>query len=129
MFEISTLRGRLLWDPSPVITPPQTAGSSGKASSSIPQRNLVGDKVRSLRLHKRGEVINQLDLAGEIEEAIMELAPENAPVRNSKRKGFTRSDLTKIEQKSRYVRDYELVAIAKVFDVPVSELLSNEASA
>lgn len=103
--------------------------SSAQASSSTTQRNLIGDKVRSLRLRQRGAVVNQLDLAGEIEAAIMELAPENAPVRKLKRKGFTRSDLTKIEKKSRYVRDYELLAIAKVLDVPVSELLSSEVSA
>lgn len=69
-------------------------------------RNLIGPKVREVRLRVKPEV-SQEDLAGRLAAQGIQL---------------DRSALSRIENQDRYLMDYEIAAIAKCLRVRVSEL-------
>jgi hypothetical protein len=78
-----------------------------KKSSSIEGRNLIGARLREIRLSRRPEVSLE-DLSGRLAA-----------------RGVTldRSAIGRIENLNRYVLDYELKALAGALRVPVSDLL------
>lgn len=69
-------------------------------------RNLIGSKVREVRLRMKPEV-SQEDLAGRLAAQGIQL---------------DRSAISRIENQERYVMDYEIAAIAKSLRVTVAEL-------
>ena len=77
-----------------------------KTTHAKPGKNLIGKAIRRLRLSQRVPV-SQEDLAGR-------LAAQGITI--------DRSAIARIEQERRYVLDYEAVAIAKAFRVPISKL-------
>jgi transcriptional regulator with XRE-family HTH domain len=79
-----------------------------KKTSPIPGRNLIGVRLREIRLAQKPEVTLE-DLAGRM------------AVRGVK---LDRSALGRIERQKRYVLDYELVALAKCLRIDTHDLLS-----
>jgi len=77
-----------------------------KQTRQIPARNLIGPRVRQIRLRMKPEV-SQEDLAGR-------LAVQGVRL--------DRSAVSRIENQERYLMDYEIVAIAKCLKVGVAEL-------
>ena len=70
------------------------------------QRNLIGRRVRQARL-KSNPPVSQDDLAGRLAgQGIM----------------LDRSAISRIENQSRYVMDYEAAAIARALKVPIAWL-------
>ena len=71
------------------------------------QRNIIGQRVKQARL-KRSPAVSQDDLAGK-------LAAQGILI--------DRTAVSRIESQSRYVMDYEAVAIARALKVSVAWLL------
>lgn len=78
-----------------------------KKTADLPKRNLVGGKLRSIRLAQHPEVTLE-DLAGRMAARGVRL---------------DRSALGRIENGNRYVLDYELVALAHALRVAPADLL------
>jgi len=79
-----------------------------KKTSAIEGRNLIGQRLREIRLKQKPEITLE-DLAGR-------LAARGV--------ALDRSAIGRIENRKRYVLDYELRAIAAALRVPVSMLLN-----
>jgi transcriptional regulator with XRE-family HTH domain len=77
-----------------------------KKTRQQPARNLIGPKVRRIRLGLSPPV-SQEDLAGRLAAAGI---------------AIDRSALSRIENQERYLMDYEIAAIAKALKVSVREL-------
>jgi len=77
-----------------------------KKTSKSKQRNVIGGRVRQSRL-KHNPKVSQEDLAGR-------LAAQGILL--------DRTAISRIENHSRYVMDYEASAIAKALKVPISWL-------
>jgi hypothetical protein len=77
-----------------------------KQTRKHPARNLIGPKVREVRLRMKPEV-SQEDLAGRLAARGIRL---------------DRSAVSRIENQERYLMDYEIAAIAKCLKVAVAEL-------
>lgn len=78
-----------------------------KRTAGIEGRNLIGRRLREVRLKQQPEVTLE-DLAGR-------LAARGV--------ALDRSAIGRIENMKRYVLDYELKALAGALRVPISELL------
>lgn len=102
-------------------------------------RNMIAEKLKALREGRdlttgelTGQLLTQKRVAELVAEAIDEILPTDAPIkqrhrrkehdRNGDAEIFRREDVSKIEAGTRHVRDYELVALAKVFEVSVDQL-------
>ena len=79
-----------------------------KKTSPTPGRNLIGQRLREIRLAQKPEVTLE-DLAGRMAARGVYL---------------DRSALGRIERQNRYVLDYELVALAKCLRIGTHDLLS-----
>ncbi len=77
-----------------------------KKTAQLPQKNLIGDRVRRARLACKPPV-TQEDLAGRL--AAREITIDQTAI-------------SRIENQTRYLMDYEVVAIAKALKVSVSYL-------
>jgi transcriptional regulator with XRE-family HTH domain len=77
-----------------------------KKTGQLPQRNLIGERVRKTRLACNPPV-TQEDLAGRL--AAREITIDQTAV-------------SRIENQTRYLMDYEIVAIAKALKVSVAYL-------
>jgi hypothetical protein len=77
-----------------------------KKTAQTPQRNLIGSRIRKARLACKPPV-TQDDLAGR-------LAARGITV--------DQTAVSRIENQTRYLMDYEIVAIAKALKVPVAHL-------
>jgi transcriptional regulator with XRE-family HTH domain len=77
-----------------------------KKTGQLAQRNLIGERVRKARLALKPPV-TQDDLAGRLAA-----------------RGVTldQTAVSRIENRTRYVMDYEIAAIAKALKVPVASL-------
>jgi HTH-type transcriptional regulator, cell division transcriptional repressor len=77
-----------------------------KKTSQSPQRNVVGKRIRAARLRCKPPV-SQDDLAGKLAG-----------------RGITldQTAISRIENQTRYLTDYELIAIAKALKVSVASL-------
>ena len=80
-----------------------------KKTSPIPGRNLIGQRLRAIRLAQKPEVTLE-DLAGRMAARGVNL---------------DRSALGRIERQNRYVLDYELVALAKCLRSKIEDFLSS----
>ena len=78
-----------------------------KKTRQAPQRNVVGPRVRAARL-KCNPPVSQDDLAGRLAS-----------------KGITldQTAISRIEKQTRYLMDYELIAIAKALNASVASLV------
>jgi hypothetical protein len=76
------------------------------------ERNVIGQRVRQARL-KRIPPVSQDDLAGK-------LAAQGILL--------DRSAISRIENQSRYLMDYEIVALAKALKVSVAHLFGESAA-
>ena len=77
-----------------------------KKTTAVAKRNIIGERVRQARL-KRKPLISQDDLAGKLAgQGIL----------------LDRTAVSRIENHSRYVMDYEAAAIARVLKVTVAWL-------
>ena len=81
-----------------------------KKTHQLHDRNVVGARVREIRL-KSTPAVSQEDLSGRLAR-IGVLIDQTA--------------ISRIESQSRYVMDYEAVAIAKALKVPVSRLFGEK---
>ena len=77
-----------------------------KKTRQAPERNLVGKRIRDVRLRCRPPV-SQDDLAGRL--AARGIAMDQSAV-------------SRMENQSRYLMDYEIIAIAQCLKVPVAAL-------
>jgi transcriptional regulator with XRE-family HTH domain len=77
-----------------------------KKTSQLPQRNLIGERVRKARL-ACNPAVTQEDLAGR-------LAARGISV--------DQTAISRIENQTRYLMDYEIVALAKSLRVSVAYL-------
>ena len=80
-----------------------------KKTAPISGRNLIGSRLREIRLAQNPEVTLE-DLAGRMAARGVNL---------------DRSALGRIERKKRYVLDYELVALAKCLRTKIEDFLSS----
>jgi transcriptional regulator with XRE-family HTH domain len=81
-----------------------------KSSSARRGYNIIGARIREARLRLTPEV-SQFDLAGRLATAGVDL---------------DRPTITRIENGNRYVRDYEILALARALKVPVAWLFGEE---
>ncbi len=77
-----------------------------KKTIQLAQRNIVGRRVKEARLHCNPPA-SQDDLAGR-------LAAQGVTL--------DQTAISRIESQTRYVMDYELIAIAKALKIPVGKL-------
>lgn len=77
-----------------------------KKTRRSPQKNIIGDRVRQARMALSPKV-SQEDLSGRLARLGIQI---------------TQTSLSKIENKSRYVMDYEAKALAKALKVSVGWL-------
>ena len=75
-----------------------------KKTGQLPQRNLIGNRVRKARLACRPPVTQQ-DLAGRL--AAREIT-------------IDQTGISRIENQTRYLMDYEIIALAKALKVSVA---------
>ena len=80
-----------------------------KQTRKNPARNLIGPRVRQVRLRMNPEV-SQDDLAGRLAAQGIRL---------------DRSAVSRIENQDRYVMDYEAAALAKALKIPVAWLFGD----
>ena len=73
-------------------------------------KNIVGERIRQARLALSPRV-SQEDLSGKLARGGIQI---------------TQTSISKIENRSRYVMDYEVAAIAKVLKTSVSRLYGEE---
>jgi transcriptional regulator with XRE-family HTH domain len=83
-----------------------------KKTGQLPQRNLIGERVRKARLACHPPV-TQEDLAGRL--AAREITIDQTAI-------------SRIENQTRYLMDYEIVAIAKALKVSVAYLFGESSS-
>lgn len=76
-------------------------------------KNVIGSRVRLARLAIR-PVVSQDDLSGRLARAGIQI---------------TQTSLSKLENRQRYVMDYEALALAKVLKVSVAWLYGDESAA
>ena len=68
------------------------------------ERNIIGHRIREARL-KHKPIVSQEDLAGQLAKRGVYL---------------DRSAISRMEQQCRFIRDYEIIAIAKALKIPVA---------
>jgi transcriptional regulator with XRE-family HTH domain len=71
-------------------------------------RNVIGSRIRKARL-KRRPPVSQDDLAGKL--AVRGISMD-------------RSAISRIENQTRYLMDYEIIAIARCLKVPIAKLFA-----
>lgn len=81
-----------------------------KSSSARRGHNIVGSRIREARLRLKPEV-SQSDLAGRLANVGLDM---------------DRPTITRIENGKRYVRDYEILAMARALKVSVAWLFGEE---
>lgn len=81
-----------------------------KKTRQAPQRNVVGPRIRAARL-KCNPPVSQDDLAGRLA---------------SKSITLDQTAISRIEKQTRYLMDYELIAIAKALNASVASLVGEK---
>lgn len=81
-----------------------------KTTTACRGRNIIGSRIREARVRLKPEV-SQFDLAGRLATQGLDM---------------DRPTITRIENGNRYLRDYEILAMARALKVSVAWLFSQE---